>query len=440
MIHLPSQTIEILVNIYIGQNIRKEGILQSEFKEKDQLTVLLKEGLIFENHWYLNQFKTTEKGSEISGTIVKSRIEKRGEQLRRTIGDIPDRAMAFFMERFISKSLAFRTSRTSWANTWEDFVLVTPRIWVLWEKLFATLESLGLCVKAHDYVSTKGGRLLDLHFVISPETREFLEHSFSNTDLTSDQEKAIELYSVFRKLKKILSNDDLDLLRTQYHQLIRAAQISEERLAGIVDAMNKIGITSEYRGLLSVTKPFRILDANRFQIYLDKNLLDSAVGILLQEEKEIRVFVSSREISSFDKEMSRFYLLVSSFERRLRGFVKTKLGKGWEKRIENDLPQIVKKWGEREESDIKVGIEVEKERINYADLDDYVGIVKKYSRLFTDGEAELEDVKVKLKDWYRYGRNPIMHSRTCDRLKIATTESAVRFLEAWMARQESVKR
>lgn len=436
MIDVPSESIEVLVKIYIGQNIRKEGILQSEVKEKDQLSFLLSKGLILENHWYLDQFRTTEKGSEIARTVVKKRIEEKTEQLSTKVTDIPKRVLSFFAKRYVLKTLTCKSSKPSYADTWEDFILSDNRIWTLWDKFFMALESNGLCVKTYDYVATKGGELRDIYYVISPEIREFLVSLFSNTDFTSEQENTIRLYPVFKKLQKILSNTNLDSVRQQYHQLLKDALVSEEQLAGIVDAMNQIGITSEYRGLLSVSKPFEIFDAGRFEVYLDKNLLDPAVTILIQEKGEIQVFTTDKKIQSFEEEMSRFYITVSSFERQLREFVKTILGKSWEERIENDFPSIMAKWREREQADRDLGIEPEKEFINYADLDDYISIVKQYSRLFADGEAELEDVRVKLKDWYRYGRNPIMHSRTCDRLKIATTESAIRFLEAWMARRK----
>ena len=80
-------------------------------------------------------------------------------------------------------------------------------------------------------------------------------------------------------------------------------------------------------------------------------------------------------------------------------------------------------------------MEPEKELISYADLDHYVKIIEKYDRLFTDGKEELERVKVKLRDWGSYGRNTIMHSRTVDQQKIVTTESSIKYLQAWMHRK-----
>jgi hypothetical protein len=438
MIDLPAQPLEVLVKIYIGQNIRDEGILQSEIREKDQVAVLLSKDLILENHWYLDQFRTTERGSEIAGAVVRRRIIENRELLKAKVSEIPKRILGFFVRRYVSKNLNFSTLKpfiSFYASSWEDSILCDSRIWILWDKFFTALESCGLCVKTYNYVSTRGGERRGVHYVISRETGEFLMDLFSKRDFTADQENTIKLHPVLRKLERILSNNDIDLVRQQFYQLLKEVSVSEEQLAGIVDAMSKIGITSEYRGLLSDRKPFEISDAGRFQVYLDKNLLEPAVGILLRDEGEIQTFTSDKKIQNFDEEMCRFYTMVSSFERQLREFIKEKLGDGWNKRIENDFPNVIKDWRDKKGKDENFGIEPEKELINYADLAHYVQIIEEYDRLFTDGKEDLERVKVKLTDWGNYGRNPIMHSRTVDQQKIATTRSAVKFLEAWMRRK-----
>lgn len=80
---------EVLVKIYIGQNIRNEGILQSEIGEKKQTETLLSEGLVRENHWYLPQFLTTDKGSQLGKKLVLERIEEREGQFQDRIRGIP---------------------------------------------------------------------------------------------------------------------------------------------------------------------------------------------------------------------------------------------------------------------------------------------------------------------------------------------------------------
>jgi hypothetical protein len=268
--------------------------------------MLLSKGLISENHWYLGQFKTSEKGSEIGSAIVKRRIDERREQLSAKLSKIPKRALGFFVKRCVWKDLALRASKPTplypVVHLWEEYILADGRIWILWDELFTALESCGLCVKTHYYVATRGGEPRDLCYVISPETREFLIEHFSSPNFSPEQENAIRIYPVFKRLEYILSINDLDSLRQQYYQLLKDASVSEEQLAGIVDATNKVGITSQYHGLLSKGKPFEISDVGRFRVYLDQNLLQPAVNILLEEKSEIQTFPARKTTLPIERE------------------------------------------------------------------------------------------------------------------------------------------
>jgi hypothetical protein len=49
------------------------------------------------------------------------------------------------------------------------------------------------------------------------------------------------------------------------------------------------------------------------------------------------------------EDLGNFYLLISSFEREIRSFIKKKFGKGGIKRLEHELPVIVKKMERKRE-------------------------------------------------------------------------------------------
>ena len=290
------QAQEVLIEVYVGQNINKSGILQSQIKEKEEIPALISEGLIKENHWYLDQFLTTNKGSEIGKTLVKTRIEKNENSLQTMLQEIPKKVLGFFMKRHVSKRLVFSTRKLVptkslqfiFIHSWEDYLLANARIWILWDKFLTSLESVGLCVKTCNYVSTRGGELRDLRYVISPEIQEFLVDRYAVSDFTPSQESALELYPFLMSSIRALDVDDIDIARQQYYELLKDHSTTEDQLAGIVNDMNSKQITSEYRGLLSENKPFDILDISRFQIYLDKNLIEPAVNILLEREARIK--------------------------------------------------------------------------------------------------------------------------------------------------------
>ncbi|MDI6886179.1 MAG: hypothetical protein QMD22_07560 [archaeon] len=66
--------LEILKKIYIGQNIRSEGILKSDFSGfEKEIEILTKHGFIKHNEWYsFRLYLTTERGSKIGNTLIKN--------------------------------------------------------------------------------------------------------------------------------------------------------------------------------------------------------------------------------------------------------------------------------------------------------------------------------------------------------------------------------
>ena len=446
MISLPTETEDVFLKVYIGQNIRQEGILQSEIKEEEQIQTLLSNGLVRENHWFLPQFLTTREGSLVGMKLVKKRIEERTDELRKKLEEIPKKLLGFVIKRYVSKNLAFSTQKPLWSVKWADRILCDDRIWKLTNEIFKSLESVGLCVSTCYYVSTRGGEPRDLRYVISREIQDFLLRTYSTPDFTQNQEETLKLYPFLTFAGRTVSSDDMEYVRQQFYDSLKSYSVTENQVAGIINEMRKRGITSEYRGLLSESKPFDVLDSSRFKIYLDKFLIERAVNLLLERKDEIKQFFVEEKIPALSEvkaelgildqnQLGEFYILVSGFERQLRQFIKDKLGKSWMKIIEHEFPYILEKWHERERKDKRWGIEPEKELLNYADLEDYAQIVKKHKKMFVDNDEDLGDILANLRMWYNHGRNPLMHSRTVNKQKYFTTKSAIDFLKQWMNRK-----
>jgi len=449
---LSAEARKVLLKIYIGQNIRNEGILQSQIRDVNVLQTLLSGGFIRENHWYLYQFLTTEKGSRLAKSIVGKKIKANKDKFLKKTERIPSKFLTFFTRRYISTNLASPAeracfeARNGFSSSWKDSILTDGRVWLLWNDFFESLRSLELCVKTLDYVSTRGGETRYHHYVIPPQVREFLVSKFSESDFASDDEQMLWLYSFLINAKRILARDDVEQVRQQFYESLKTFQVTEDQVAGIINEMSEQGITSEYRGLLSEWKPFYIMNLTKYGIYLFNSIIQPAIQILSEgkgtikkysvEEKNPTLSEVKSELGILDRrELGDFYVLVSNLERELREFLKEKLGKSWKKRVENDVPTVYGFWEGKRNRDIKWGIEPEKELINYADLGDYILILRQYSRIFSDGIEDLGDILTHLKIWYNHGRNPIMHSRTVNKQKFYTTKSAIEFLLEWMRRK-----
>ena len=428
--------------------------MQSQIRDEKTVNTLLSGEFIRENHWHLDQFLTTDKGSRLARRIVKKKIEANKDKFREKTRKIPTKILSFFTRRYVLRNLAFSAQRkyfeeqARYSGSWKDSILADGRIWILWDEFFESLRSLELCVKTPYYVSTRGGETRHYHYVISPKVRNFLVEEFNMPDFTSGEEKTLRLYSFlfFLARKKILATDDVEQARQRYYELLKTFQVTEDQVAGIVNEMNKLKITSEYRGLLSEWKPFDIMNLTKYGVYLSSDIIEPATNVLLEGEETLKEYSveeripTLREVKSElgildHRELGDFYVLVSNLERQIRDFIKEKLGKSWEKRIKSDVTNVYQAWEEKRNRDIKWGIEPEKELIYYSDLGDYISIVKQYPRIFSDGIEDLGDIITHLKIWYNHGRNPIMHSRTVNKQKFYTTKSAVEFLSEWMRRK-----
>jgi hypothetical protein len=305
---------------------------------------------------------------------------------------------------------------------------------------------MNLCVQTHTYVSTRGGELRELQYVISPEIQEFLKRKFSDIDFSSEEERNLRIFDVLTRIKSFVRGDNLEFIREKFYELLEQHTVSENEVASVIDKMSELNITSKYRGILSDKKPFELYDPGRFSIYLDNILIKPALELLLGKRRVVESLQVTRILPKLEQvkeelgilsseEKSRFFLVVSEFEVQLRQFIKIKLGSGWETRIRNDLPDVMKNWEEKKKKDEYWGMDPEHDLLNYADLSDYIQIFRKYKRMFFCNDEERGDVESHLKDWYNFGRNPLMHARTVNEEKYHTTLSAIKFLQSWIERR-----
>lgn len=195
------KTQETLVRIYMGQNVRKEGILQSEVPDSEDAEMLFRKAFITKKHWYLDQYVTTAAGNALASGIVNERIGTNKNQFLERIRMVPCRILNFFLRRYVSKDLAFSADKryfetnVSVYGSWADAILIDNRVWMIWNDFFESLISSELCVKTHDYVSTRGGEKRHFKYVISPEVQNFLVSLFDERDFSLDEEKNSESIS-----------------------------------------------------------------------------------------------------------------------------------------------------------------------------------------------------------------------------------------------------
>jgi len=174
--------------VYVGQNIRNEGILQSDEKLKENKQIvdtLLKDGLIVEQKWYrLELFSLSNQGIQLGETLIAEEIREKKELIKSELENYPQLLVGFLVNHFVSHSLAFDLEDIE-VYDWRDLILTDDRVkdWTL--KFFDLLKENGLAIITNDYVSTRGGEKREKKYVICSEVRKLLQNFYSIGGLSS---------------------------------------------------------------------------------------------------------------------------------------------------------------------------------------------------------------------------------------------------------------
>ena len=174
--------------VYIGQNIRNEGILQSDEKLKENKQIvdtLLKDGLIVEQKWYrLKLFLLSNQGIQVGETLIADEIRDKKEAIKSELENYPQLLVGFLVNHFVSYSLAFDLEDIE-VFDWRDLILNDDRVKDRTLKIFDLLKENGLAIITNDYVSTRGGEKREKKYVICSEVRKLLQNFYSIGGLSS---------------------------------------------------------------------------------------------------------------------------------------------------------------------------------------------------------------------------------------------------------------
>jgi len=278
-----SQCIEIIKDIYIGQNIREEGggILRDYFYKFSPklIGLLLKHNYIDEFQWYRHRlYCTTEKGSKIGKIVVTNLIDENKKWIERFLSGLPQKVLNFIIQEHLLKEEPHRRyiypvdAKDISDLNWKDRLRKDNRIHTAWTSVLSELEILGLCVGTKYYVSTGGGDTREENYVIPPEVFAFLvEHCPKEAFIITPEEyDKIRIYGVLSYFRS-------EGFRDQLWEKLTEAKLEKEKIKEAIDKMAEKGITSKYRGFQSSEAPFSIKDELRYEEWLEKNLIEPIV-------------------------------------------------------------------------------------------------------------------------------------------------------------------
>lgn len=237
--------LELVRYIYIGQNIRNEGILQDEdelTKNKEVIDLLLKDNIISSHKWYqLDLFKLTNLGLEIGEILIKEKLDKKKELIKKELDDYPQLLIGFLVHNYLSKELSFYLEEEGLWD-WRDLILRDSRVKRVIKKIFEKFIDLKLCIIAHDYVSTRGGEKRGERHVISPEIRRVLLNFYQLDGLTSnDKIKRKVYYLLIEKIRYIEKGAQCPISGEELRK-IGSFNFTYAILKDILDNLEKDGI------------------------------------------------------------------------------------------------------------------------------------------------------------------------------------------------------
>ena len=198
--------------------------------------------------------------------------------------------------------------------------------------------------------------------------------------------------------------------------------------------------TTSLGNVLNSSSVLKDLEGEAFRLTVSRGLKLHAELVSPQIDKTTlkpKVRVTERapvEPIRTNVDYGRFYKLIRDLEQEVRSFIMEMLGKSWIKRLENDVPAIVRRWKERRDADIKWGIDPEENLINYANLTDYIQIIERYRKTFSESDRDLGLVRAHFEIFAMKGRNPVMHCRDLSYEGYYSAKGAEKFLRKWIER------
>ena len=196
------------------------------------------------------------------------------------------------------------------------------------------------------------------------------------------------------------------------------------------NVLTKSGVLNNFENTI-----FRLMVSNKLRLHAELSLLHTNRDVYRKKNIKTRPKKPLIEPIVQAGDLGEFYNLIKEFELDLRKFIKEMMGKGWIKMLENDVPDIIKRWKEREDTDRNWGFDPDKNLISYADLTDYIQIIMKYPKIFAKSKEKLNNIVTYLKIFAINGRNPVMHFRILTSQMYYTAQGAEKFLREWIRRR-----
>jgi len=314
---------DVLLYVFIGQNIRDSGILRKDSYLVEKLPIvdsLLKAGLFIENKWYrFYTLSVSVESSRLAHNLLAKRLEKQNEALFSEIDKLPSPIVSFLVNDYISTELYFECDE-DWVFDWRKVILDHEKIKELKARFFELLIKHKLCVKTHDYVSTRGGELRDFKYVISPEIRSFLVDNISRIHPLIDVEGIAKIIHLIKDQVEYASTGEVEVTIRQ-EDLTSLGPL--QKMKDILDSLfNRMHHFQMFVKITSVPDVLTTLTVDRDELlrFIMNEVDQSIIEPLLSGEYAIEEFEESpiidfpRLVNELVRKKYDLYVTAAQFE------------------------------------------------------------------------------------------------------------------------------
>ena len=197
---LTRDQLDLALYIYIGQNVRDEGILRNDphlVQESEILRSLLDEGIVEESRWYqLDLLNISYRFTVEIGEVLRNRLQERKEELRSALRNVPENLLSFLVFDYVSLDLAFPVETEEWVFDWREVILRRKRVKDYTEAFFRILIDSQFCVVTNSYVSTRRGEIREKSYVINADVRKILEEITPKRSFPSSMQELAQIHKL----------------------------------------------------------------------------------------------------------------------------------------------------------------------------------------------------------------------------------------------------
>jgi hypothetical protein len=302
---LNADQLEVALYIYIGQNIRDQGILREDPFLKRKASVvqfLIDRRIIEERRWYkFDVLKVAYRYMVPLKGILERKLQGKEEELCSELRSIPEALLSFLVFEYLAEDVTFSLKK-DWLFDWRDVLLENTTVKGHKKKVFQVLMNHGFCVKTRSYVSTRGGELRDSEYVISAEVRKFLAEIIPQMQFPSSLKDLAIIHWLIL--------EEIEYQNKRIAEITIYEEVLEELVSNIDATRNAVDALLARLNSAIVVEETRRIPGHGWELTVSKNSLTNFIKTDVENQIVRQMLTKKAQVSKEETKEANFLKLV----------------------------------------------------------------------------------------------------------------------------------